>query len=29
MEQAIQEVLLMHECSDQAEWKGRVVYLPL
>jgi len=26
---AIQEVLLMNECSEQAEWNGRVVFLPL
>jgi len=27
--QAIQEVLLMAACSEQAEWADRVVYLPL
>jgi hypothetical protein len=27
--QAIQEILLMVACSDQAEWSGRAVYLPL
>jgi hypothetical protein len=27
--QAIQEILLMAECSDQTDWKNRVVYLPL
>jgi hypothetical protein len=27
--QAIQEVLLLVACSEQAEWRGRVVYLPL
>lgn len=26
---AIQEVLLLSACSEQAEWSGRVVYLPL
>jgi hypothetical protein len=26
---AIQEVLLMVACSEQVEWRGRVVYLPL
>lgn len=26
---AIQEILLMIECSSQDEWKGRVVHLPL
>jgi hypothetical protein len=26
---AIQEILLMDECSEQAEWNGRVVYLPV
>ncbi len=27
--QAVQEILLVVDCSDQAEWAGRVVYLPL
>ena len=27
--QAIQEILLMIECSEQAEWNGHVVHLPL
>ncbi len=27
--QAIQEILLMVACSDQAEWSGRAVHLPL
>jgi predicted nuclease of predicted toxin-antitoxin system len=27
--QAIQELLLMNECSEQAEWNGVVVHLPL
>ena len=27
--QAIQEILLMVACSEQAEWTGRVVHLPL
>ncbi|MBI4578942.1 MAG: DUF5615 family PIN-like protein [Planctomycetes bacterium] len=27
--QAIQEILLMVACSDQAEWSSRVVHLPL
>jgi len=27
--QAIQEILLMVACSEQAEWSGRAVYLPL
>jgi hypothetical protein len=27
--QAIQEILLVAACSEQAEWSGRVVYLPL
>jgi hypothetical protein len=27
--EAISELLLMDECSEQAEWIGRVVYLPL
>jgi hypothetical protein len=27
--QAIQEILLLVECSEQAEWNGRVVHLPL
>jgi predicted nuclease of predicted toxin-antitoxin system len=27
--QAIAEILLMVACSEQAEWRGRVVYLPL
>lgn len=27
--QAIQEILLMNACSEQAEWKGRAVHLPL
>ncbi|HUG20637.1 MAG TPA: DUF5615 family PIN-like protein [Planctomycetaceae bacterium] len=26
---AIEEILLMEECSEQAEWVGRSVYLPL
>jgi Domain of unknown function (DUF5615) len=26
---AIQEILLMVECSEQTEWTGRTVYLPL
>lgn len=26
---AIQEILLMIACSEQAEWTGRVVHLPL
>jgi hypothetical protein len=27
--QAIEEVLLVEACSEQAEWAGLVVYLPL
>jgi predicted nuclease of predicted toxin-antitoxin system len=27
--QAIDELLLMVDCSEQAEWKGIVLYLPL
>lgn len=27
--QAIDELLLLVECSEQAEWKGIVLYLPL
>jgi predicted nuclease of predicted toxin-antitoxin system len=27
--QAIEELLLIEDCSEQAEWAGRVVYLPL
>jgi len=27
--QAIQEVLMISACSEQAEWNGHVVYLPL
>src|SRR5438874_898836 len=27
--QAIQEILLVVACSEQAEWNGRVVHLPL
>jgi predicted nuclease of predicted toxin-antitoxin system len=27
--QAIQEILLMAVCSEQAEWDGRVVHVPL
>ncbi len=27
--QAIQEILLVDACSEQADWKGRVVHLPL
>ncbi len=27
--QAIQEILLIAGCTDQAEWAGRVIYLPL
>jgi len=27
--QAIQEILLMVECSEQLEWSGHVVHLPL
>lgn len=27
--QAIREILLMVACSEQSEWNGRVVYLPL
>lgn len=27
--QAIQEILLLVACSEQAEWSGRAVYLPL
>jgi predicted nuclease of predicted toxin-antitoxin system len=27
--QAIQEILLMIECSQQSEWRDRVVHLPL
>jgi hypothetical protein len=27
--QAIQEILLMVACSEQAEWRGRAVHLPL
>jgi predicted nuclease of predicted toxin-antitoxin system len=26
---AIDEILLLNECSDQAEWNGKVAYLPL
>lgn len=26
---AIQEMLLVASCTEQAEWKGRVAYLPL
>ncbi len=27
--QSIQEILVIIECTEQAEWDGRVVYLPL
>jgi hypothetical protein len=27
--EAIQEILLMDECSEQGEWAGRVVYVPI
>ena len=27
--QAIQEILLIDSCSEQAEWSGRAVHLPL
>jgi hypothetical protein len=27
--QAIEEILLMVACSEQAEWKGRAIYVPL
>jgi hypothetical protein len=27
--QAIEQILLINECSEQAEWSGRVIYLPL
>jgi hypothetical protein len=27
--QAIEEILLMDACSEQSEWRGLVVYLPL
>jgi predicted nuclease of predicted toxin-antitoxin system len=27
--QAIQELLLVSECSEHAEWRGRVIHLPL
>src|SRR5258708_989390 len=27
--QAIDELLLLDACSEQAEWRGRVVYLPV
>lgn len=27
--QAIDELLLLVDCSEQAEWKGVVLYLPL
>ena len=27
--QAIQEILLMVECSEQVEWTGHVAHLPL
>lgn len=27
--QVIQEILLMIACSEQADWRGRVVHLPL
>jgi hypothetical protein len=27
--QAINELLLLVDCSEQAEWKGVVLYLPL
>ena len=27
--EAIEELLLINECSEQAEWTGLVVYLPL
>jgi len=27
--QAIEELLLVETCSEQAEWDGLVVYLPL
>ena len=29
IQQAIEELLLLDECSDQAEWPDLVVYLPL
>ena len=29
MRQAIDEILLIEGCSEQAEWNGLVVYLPL
>lgn len=27
--QAIDELLMIDECSEQAEWSGRIVFLPL
>lgn len=27
--QAIDELLLLNDCSEQAEWRGTVLYLPL
>jgi hypothetical protein len=27
--QAIQEILLMISCSEQSEWSGRAVHVPL
>ena len=29
VKQAIDELLLLHECSEQQEWRNRIVYLPL
>ncbi len=29
IQQSIDELLLIDECSEQAEWDGRVAYLPL
>ena len=29
IQQAIEELLLVDECSDQEEWSNLVVYLPL
>lgn len=26
---AIEDILLLAECSDEAEWEGQIVYLPL
>jgi hypothetical protein len=29
MRRVIEDIILLAECSDQDEWEGQVVYLPL